>query len=93
MQAADLARREQVTRTCGYLAEALALRFPGFADVEYRDWRGLLGRLATEARAVSVHHRRAGELVDQRAPGERRVEVAWRERRAAPRPGAGFRGR
>lgn len=32
-----------------YLAEALAARFPGFADVEYRDWRGLLDRLAREA--------------------------------------------
>jgi len=36
-----------------YLAEAVATRFPGFADVEYRDWRALLGRLATEARAAS----------------------------------------
>ncbi|MGH9385964.1 MAG: ATP-binding protein [Vicinamibacterales bacterium] len=32
-----------------YLAEALAQRFPGFADVDYRDWRGLLSRLSTEA--------------------------------------------
>lgn len=36
-----------------YLAEAIATRFAGFADVEYRDWRTLLGRLATEARAAS----------------------------------------
>ncbi len=36
-----------------YLAEALARRFPGFADVEYRDWRGLLTRLSTEARAAA----------------------------------------
>lgn len=35
-----------------YLAEAIATRFAGFADVEYRDWRTLLGRLATEARAA-----------------------------------------
>jgi len=42
--AADVQRR--------YLAEALARRFPGFADVEYRDWRSLLNRLATDARAA-----------------------------------------
>jgi AAA+ ATPase superfamily predicted ATPase len=36
-----------------YLAEAIATRFGGFADVEYRDWRTLLGRLAAEARAAS----------------------------------------
>lgn len=33
-----------------YLAEALAVRFPGFADVTYRDWSGLLTRLGREAR-------------------------------------------
>lgn len=43
--AADVQRR--------YLAEALARRFPGFADVEYRDWRGLLTRVSTEARAAA----------------------------------------
>lgn len=43
--AADVQRR--------YLAEALARRFPGFADVEYRDWGGLLTRLSTEARAAA----------------------------------------
>lgn len=32
-----------------YLAEAVATRLPGFADVEYRDWRSLLERLAREA--------------------------------------------
>jgi uncharacterized protein len=42
--AADVQRR--------YLAEALAVRFPGFADVEYRDWRALFARLAGEARAA-----------------------------------------
>lgn len=42
--AADVQRR--------YLAEALAQRFAGFADVDYRDWRGLLVRLSTEARAA-----------------------------------------
>lgn len=33
------------------LAESLATRLPGFADVDYRDWHGLLVRLAQEARA------------------------------------------
>lgn len=32
-----------------YFAEAFAARLPGFADVEYRDWRSLLSRLAREA--------------------------------------------
>lgn len=32
-----------------YFAEALAVRLPGFAEVEYRDWRSLLSRLAREA--------------------------------------------
>ena len=32
-----------------YFAEALAERLPGFAEVEYRDWRSLLSRLAREA--------------------------------------------
>jgi len=35
-----------------YLAAALAPTFAGFADVEYRDWRGLLTRLAQESRAA-----------------------------------------
>lgn len=35
-----------------YLAEALAERFAGFADVEYPDWRSLLTRLAREARSA-----------------------------------------
>jgi hypothetical protein len=35
-----------------YLAEAVVTRFPGFADVEYRDWRGLFTRLAADARAA-----------------------------------------
>ena len=35
-----------------YLAEALAGRFPGFADVTYPDWSGLLTRLSREARQV-----------------------------------------
>jgi AAA+ ATPase superfamily predicted ATPase len=34
-----------------YVAEAIAQRLPGFADVDYRDWRGLLDRLAREADA------------------------------------------
>lgn len=32
-----------------YFAEALAARLPGFAEVEYRDWRSLLMRAAREA--------------------------------------------
>ncbi len=31
-----------------YLASAIAMRFPGFADVEYPDWRSLLDRLSSE---------------------------------------------
>lgn len=31
-------------------AEALSERFPGFADVDYRDWRSLLTRLSREAK-------------------------------------------
>jgi AAA+ ATPase superfamily predicted ATPase len=38
---ADIQRR--------YFAEAVSRRLAGFADVEYRDWRGLLDRLAREA--------------------------------------------
>ena len=32
-----------------YLAAAVDRRFPGFADVEYPDWRSFLARLAREA--------------------------------------------
>ena len=32
-----------------YLAAAVEHRFPGFADVEYPDWRSFLSRLASEA--------------------------------------------
>jgi AAA+ ATPase superfamily predicted ATPase len=39
--AAELQRR--------YFAEAVGERLPGFAEVEYRDWRSLLSRLAREA--------------------------------------------
>lgn len=39
--AAELQRR--------YFAEALGERLPGFAEVEYRDWRSLLSRVAREA--------------------------------------------
>lgn len=35
-----------------YFAEAVAARLPGFAEVEYRDWRSLLSRLAREARVA-----------------------------------------
>jgi AAA+ ATPase superfamily predicted ATPase len=33
-----------------YFAQAVAQRLPGFADVDYRDWRTLLARLAQDAR-------------------------------------------
>lgn len=35
-----------------YLAEAIAQRLPGFADVDYRDWRAFFARLATDAKAA-----------------------------------------
>jgi AAA+ ATPase superfamily predicted ATPase len=35
-----------------YFAEAVAARLPGFAEVEYRDWRSLLSRLAREAQVA-----------------------------------------
>lgn len=35
-----------------YLAEAIATRLEGFADVAYRDWRSLLTRLARDAAAA-----------------------------------------
>lgn len=35
-----------------YFAAAIATRLPGFAEVDYRDWRGLLSRLAREAQQV-----------------------------------------
>jgi AAA+ ATPase superfamily predicted ATPase len=35
-----------------YFAEAVSQRIPGFADVDYRDWRGLLVRLAKEASLI-----------------------------------------
>jgi hypothetical protein len=36
-----------------YLAEAVAQRFPGFAAVEYPDWRSFLDRLRAEANAAN----------------------------------------
>lgn len=33
-----------------YFAEAVGERLPGFAEVQYRDWRSLLSRLARDAR-------------------------------------------
>jgi AAA+ ATPase superfamily predicted ATPase len=42
--AAELQRR--------YFAEAVGERLPGFAEVEYRDWRSLLSRLAREAQVA-----------------------------------------
>jgi len=38
-----------------YLAEAIATRLTGFAEVEYPDWRTLLDRLGREARARDWH--------------------------------------
>jgi len=35
-----------------YFAEAISRRIPGFEQVEYRDWRSLLSRLATDARRL-----------------------------------------
>lgn len=35
-----------------YFAEAVAEHLPGFADVDYRDWRSLLERFAREARSA-----------------------------------------
>jgi uncharacterized protein len=35
-----------------YFSQALATRLPGFDEVEYRDWRSLLDRLAREASAA-----------------------------------------
>jgi uncharacterized protein len=37
-----------------YVAEAVAQRLPGFADVDYRDWASLLVRLAREARTARL---------------------------------------
>lgn len=33
-----------------YFAQAMAMRLPGFGDVEYPDWRALFARLASEAK-------------------------------------------
>lgn len=44
---ADLSSAEIQRR---YFAETVASRFPGFGDVEYRDWQVLLSRLASEAK-------------------------------------------
>jgi AAA+ ATPase superfamily predicted ATPase len=41
LSSADIQRR--------YFAEAVAQRLPGFADVDYGDWRSLLSRLARDA--------------------------------------------
>jgi AAA+ ATPase superfamily predicted ATPase len=35
-----------------YLADAIAQRLPGFADVDYRDWRSFFARLAADAKAA-----------------------------------------
>ena len=36
-----------------YFAEAVTARFPGFADVEYPDWRSLYRALSREAASAS----------------------------------------
>jgi len=45
-------------------AETVATKLPGFADVDYRDWASLLGRLAKEARAAGFR----GPLVIDELP-------------------------
>ena len=45
-----------------YLATAIADRFPGFADVEYPDWRSLLERLSAEA---ARHNWRGPFIIDE----------------------------
>jgi AAA+ ATPase superfamily predicted ATPase len=47
-----------------YLALALTAVFPGFADVQYPDWAGLLTRLARDAQAA----RWSGPLVIDELP-------------------------
>ncbi|PKN62418.1 MAG: hypothetical protein CVU57_24330 [Deltaproteobacteria bacterium HGW-Deltaproteobacteria-15] len=42
-----------------YFAASLAARFPGFDQVEYPDWRSLLGRISAEA----VHQQWRGPLI------------------------------
>ncbi|HXV59772.1 MAG TPA: ATP-binding protein [Vicinamibacteria bacterium] len=47
-----------------YFAQSVAQRFPGFADVTYRDWRALLSRLASEAK----HARWRGPVIFDELP-------------------------
>jgi hypothetical protein len=47
-----------------YFANTIANRFPGFEEVEYRDWRGMLDRLSREAAAHDWH----GPLVIDELP-------------------------
>ena len=47
-----------------YFAESAAIRFDGFADVEYPDWLGLLTRLAREAK----HTRWRGPVIFDELP-------------------------
>ncbi|MGQ0506385.1 MAG: ATP-binding protein [Myxococcaceae bacterium] len=47
-----------------YLARAVAARLPGFADVEYPDWRALFDRLSLDARRASFR----GPLVIDELP-------------------------
>jgi AAA+ ATPase superfamily predicted ATPase len=47
-----------------YVAVSLASRFPGFDQVQYPDWRSLLGRISAEA----MHRRWRGPLVVDEFP-------------------------
>jgi AAA+ ATPase superfamily predicted ATPase len=47
-----------------YFAVSLATRFPGFDQVEYPDWRSLLGRISSEA----MHQRWRGPLIVDEFP-------------------------
>ena len=65
-----------------YLADALSLRFPGFGEAAYPDWRTLLRALAREARR---------RLVRDHLP--RLLSENWEDlcRRAVPRRGSASR--
>ena len=47
-----------------YFAASLAARFPGFDQVQYPDWRSLLGRISAEA----MHQRWRGPLIVDEFP-------------------------
>jgi AAA+ ATPase superfamily predicted ATPase len=56
-----------------HFAEALAERLPGFAEVEYRDWRSLLSRVAREAPVAGWR----GPLIFDASPWCRRAQPEW----------------